>query len=91
MCKYYCYILTCSDDTLYTGYTNNLEKRLKQHNSKKGAKYTRRRIPCILSYYEEFENKTDALKREYYIKHKLSRKDKLCLIEEFKKRGGRIE
>ena len=77
---YYCYILKCNDNTLYTGFTNNIEKRLKAHNSGKGAKYTRGRIPCTLVYHESFDNKTDALKREYEIKQ-LSRQEKLKLIK----------
>lgn len=77
---YYIYILKCSDNTLYTGFTNNLENRIKVHNSGKGAKYTRYRLPVQLVYYEEFETKSDALKREHQIK-KFSRKAKLELIE----------
>ena len=79
----YMYILRCSDDTLYTGWTNNLEKRLKAHNSKKGAKYTKNRLPAELVYYEEFENKQEAMSREWHVK-RLSRSNKLKLIE---KRG----
>lgn len=65
----YTYILKCSDDTLYTGWTNNLEKRLKTHNEGKGSKYTRSRLPVVLVYYEEFETKEEAMKREWKIKH----------------------
>lgn len=79
----YMYILRCSDDTLYTGWTNNLEKRLKAHNSKKGAKYTKNRLPTELVYYEEFETKQEAMSREWHVK-RLSRSNKLKLIE---KRG----
>lgn len=75
---HYIYILKCSDDTLYTGYTNDLEKRIKTHNAKKGAKYTRGRTPVELLYFEEFEDKSSALKREIAIK-KLSREKKLKL------------
>ena len=77
--KFYCYILRCSDGTLYTGYTNNIVKRLDKHNSGKGAKYTRSRRPCVLAYYEEFSDKSSAMKREYAIKQ-LSRKQKEELI-----------
>lgn len=77
----YVYILKCSDDTLYTGWTNNLEKRIKVHASGKGAKYTRCRLPVTLVYFEEFDDKISAMKREYRIKQ-LSRKEKLMLIEE---------
>lgn len=76
----YTYILKCIDETLYCGWTNDLEKRLKVHNDGKGAKYTRSRLPVALVYYEEFETAKEAQKREYQIK-KLSRKEKLKLIE----------
>ena len=82
---YYAYILKCSDDTLYTGYTNNLENRLDTHNKGKGAKYTRVRIPVELVYYEEFEDKIEAQKREYAIK-KLKRSEKLTLINKKEKK-----
>jgi putative endonuclease len=76
----YVYILECCDSSLYTGYTNNLEKRLDSHNSGKGAKYTRCRLPVKLVYSEEYETKCDAMKREYSIKQ-LSREEKLSLID----------
>lgn len=76
---HYVYILRCSDDTLYTGYTNNLDNRIKTHNAKKGAKYTRGRTPVKLIYFEEYEDKSSALKREIAIK-KLSRDKKLELL-----------
>ena len=75
----YVYILKCSDNTLYTGWTTSLEKRLKTHNDGKGAKYTRVRLPVEIVYFEEFEDKKDAMKREYAIKQ-LSRQEKLKLI-----------
>jgi putative endonuclease len=74
----YTYILECKDGTLYTGWTNNLEKRLKDHNEGKGAKYTKARRPVSLVYYEEFESKEEAMKREYAIKQ-MSRSEKLKL------------
>ena len=77
---YYTYIVECSDGTLYTGFTVNIEKRIKTHNSKKGAKYTRSRTPVILKYYEEFDNKIDAMKREAEIK-KLRRIKKINLYK----------
>lgn len=76
----YVYILKCKDSSLYTGYTNNLEKRLNAHNEGKGAKYTKGRRPCKLVYYEEYENKGEALSREHEIK-KLKRVEKLKLIK----------
>ena len=75
------YIVRCSDGTLYAGWTNDLEKRLKAHNNGTGAKYTRTRRPVELVYYEEFETKEEAMRREYAIKQ-LSRQEKLKLIEE---------
>lgn len=64
----YVYILKCSDNTLYTGWTNNLEKRIACHNKGKGAKYTRCRLPVKLVYFEILKDKSSALKREYEIK-----------------------
>lgn len=75
----YTYIVKCSDETLYTGWTNNLEKRLEAHNSGKGAKYTKTRRPVELVYFEEYDTKQEAMKREYAIKQ-LSRQKKLALI-----------
>ena len=76
----YVYILRCSDNSLYTGWTNNLDKRIKTHSEGKGAKYTKARLPVELVYFEEFDDKISAMKREYEIK-KLNRGDKLKLIE----------
>jgi putative endonuclease len=75
----YTYIVKCNDGTLYTGWTNNLEKRIKDHNDGKGAKYTKARLPVELVYYETFETKEEAMSREYGIKQ-LSRKEKDELI-----------
>ena len=75
---HYVYVLRCADDTLYTGWTTNLDKRIQAHNDKKGAKYTKSRTPVALFYYEEFETKSEALKREAAIK-KLTRIEKLNL------------
>ena len=76
----YTYILRCNDNTLYTGWTNNLEKRIKDHNDGNGAKYTKPRRPVELVYFEEFETKEEAMKREYAIK-RLSRAQKMNLIQ----------
>ena len=76
----YTYILTCADGTYYCGWTNDLDKRLKAHNQGKGAKYTKPRRPVVLSYYEEFETKQEAMSREYAIKH-MSRAEKEHLIK----------
>lgn len=75
----YVYILECSDKTLYTGWTNNLHKRIEVHSKGKGAKYTRCRLPVKLVYFEEYDDKVSAQKREYAIKQ-LSRIQKLDLI-----------
>ena len=73
----YTYIVQCADGTLYTGWTNCLQKRLKAHNEgKAGAKYTRSKRPVKLVYYEGFETKEEAMRREYAIKQ-LTRKQKL--------------
>ena len=73
------YILRCSDQTLYTGWTNNIEKRLKAHNKGKGGKYTRTRIPVKLVYLEAHETKQEAMSREAQIK-RLTRTQKEVLI-----------
>ena len=75
----YTYILQCADGTYYTGWTNNLEKRVEDHNQNRGAKYTRCRTPVKLVYSETFETKSEALKREAAIK-RLSRSEKEALI-----------
>ncbi|MFY9284010.1 MAG: GIY-YIG nuclease family protein [Miniphocaeibacter sp.] len=80
----YVYILECKDGSLYTGWTTDLNKRLETHNKGLGAKYTRGRIPVKLVYYESFNNKGDALKREIKIK-KLTRNKKLELISKKEK------
>ena len=76
----YAYILKCKDDSLYTGWTNDLKKRITSHNAGKGAKYTKARRPVELVYYEEFQTREEAMKREYAIKQ-LSRKEKEALIK----------
>lgn len=78
----YVYILKCSDGTLYTGWTNNLNKRIETHSKGKGAKYTRYRLPVVLVYFEEFEDKISAQRREYEIKQ-FRRDEKLMLIKDF--------
>ena len=70
----YTYILKCKDGSLYTGWTNDLEQRVAAHNTGKGAKYTKARRPVELVYFEEFETKEQAMKREYAIKQ-MARKD----------------
>ena len=75
----YTYIVRCADGTLYTGWTNDLEKRMKAHNEGTGAKYTRSRRPVELVYSEEHESREEAMSREYHIK-RLTRQQKLELI-----------
>lgn len=76
----YTYILKCADNTFYTGWTNDLENRVKAHNTEGGAKYTRSRQPVELVYYEEFRTRHDAMSREAEIK-KLTREEKIKLIK----------
>jgi putative endonuclease len=78
---FYVYILECNDKTLYTGYTNSLDARLKKHNLGIAAKYTRGRTPVKFVYTENFSDKSSAMKREIEIKS-LTRKKKIELIRE---------
>lgn len=76
---YWVYILKCADGSLYTGITNNLVKRVAVHNAGKGAKYTRARLPVILKYSVEVEDRGSALKEEYRIKQlSKTEKDQMC-------------
>lgn len=81
----YVYFLTCGDGSIYTGWTTDLTKRVETHNLGRGAKYTRARLPVLLSYAEEHENRSEAQKREYYLRN-LSREEKLKRIDEFTSR-----
>ena len=84
---YHVYIVQCADGTLYTGIATELERRLKEHNgSTKGAKYTRARRPVTLVYSETHIDRSSASKREYTIKKRMSRAEKLLLIK-----GGVVE
>ena len=88
----YTYIVRCQDDTLYTGWTTDLARRITAHNSGKGAKYTKGRGPVVLRHGEHFATNVEAMSREYEIKQ-LSRREKIALIEggspEEKKSPGR--
>jgi len=77
--RHFVYILRCRDGTFYTGYTVDIDKRCIKHNSGKGAKYTRSRLPVRLVYWMEFDTKPDAMKYEYEVKQ-LSRKEKIKLL-----------
>lgn len=78
----YTYMVRCCDGSLYTGWTTDLEKRVKAHNDKKGAKYTKTRTPVELVYFEEKASKSEAMQREAAIK-KLTKAKKEALIVEF--------
>jgi len=78
--EHFVYMLHCKDGTLYTGYTINIKRRLKMHETGKGAKYTRGRGPFTVVYWEKFATKTAAMQREYEIK-KMNRHEKENLIE----------
>jgi len=81
MKKWYVYIVTCSDGTYYTGITTNVDNRIATHNSGKGAKYTKARLPVKLETYWEFENKSLASKEEYIIKQFPKRKKYYLIIQ----------
>lgn len=78
--KHYAYMLRCVDNTIYSGYTNNLQRRVEVHNSGKGAKYTKNRRPVKLVYFETFGTKSEAMRREYEFKH-LTKSEKELLIK----------
>lgn len=80
----YTYIVECADGSLYCGWTNNLEKRIADHNAGKGAKYTKTRLPVKLVYFEEFDTKEEAMSREWHIKQ-LRREKKMELIAKMSK------
>ncbi|MHA1146445.1 MAG: GIY-YIG nuclease family protein [Candidatus Helarchaeota archaeon] len=77
---FYVYIVKCKDRSFYTGYTNNLERRIQQHNDGVGGRYTRSRRPVELLYFETFSTQKEAMRREREVK-KLSRKQKMLLIK----------
>ena len=81
---FFAYLVRCADGTLCGGYTTDLQKRLAAHNSGKGAKYTRSRLPVELVYWEECETREAAMSREWQVKH-MTREKKLALIAEFHK------
>lgn len=82
---FYVYILQCKDNTYYTGYTNDLAKRLQTHNEGKGSKYTRGRLPVKIVFAETLASKSEAMQRENTIK-KLTRKQKEKLIHTYQNR-----
>lgn len=80
MQTYYAYLARCNDDSLYAGYTNDLDEREAKHNEGKGARYTRMRIPVKIVYSEKFVNRSDAMKREAQFK-KLTKQEKEKLVK----------
>lgn len=79
--KHFFYVLECSDDSYYAGYTNNLEKRVAVHNAGKGAKYTRAKLPVRCIYYETYQTKREAMQAEYSFKQ-LTRQKKEAHIRD---------
>ncbi|KAB1197533.1 MULTISPECIES: GIY-YIG nuclease family protein [Haloferax] len=77
---HFVYVLQCTDGSLYTGYTTDVERRVAEHNAGDGAKYTRGRTPVELVHVEEYDSKSKAMSREYEIKQ-LRREQKLSLVE----------
>ena len=82
----YAYLVRCSDNSLYAGWTNNIEKRLKAHNDGTGAKYTKSRCPVTLAYLEAFDTRSEAMKREAALK-KMTHKQKEELAADWKTHG----
>ena len=78
--SWWVYMLRCKDNSLYTGYTDDVDRRLAVHNAGRGAKYTRSRLPVELAWREEQPDKSAALRREAAVK-RLTRKEKLALVE----------
>ena len=78
--KYYVYLILTENNTLYCGYTDNVEKRFSQHLAGIGAKYTKANKPLKLVWQKQFDTKSEAMKEEYRIKHKMTRKEKFELI-----------
>ena len=87
MAECYTYMLLCGDGSLYTGWTNDLEKRVRTHQAGKGGKYTRSHLPVELVYFERFDTQTEAQRREVQIK-RLTREQKRELIEKHKEKDG---
>ncbi len=81
MADYFTYMVLCSDNSLSTGYTDDLKRRMAAHNSGKGAKYTKPRLPVELVYWEKYSTKQAAMQREYAVK-RFTRAQKLRLLSE---------
>ncbi len=84
----YTYLLRCGDGSLYCGWTNDLPKRVAEHNAGRGGKYTRSRRPVCLVWWESFETRKEAMSREYHIK-RLTREEKIRLIQERESLSGK--
>ena len=83
---WYVYLVRCIDASLYCGITNDVNKRVEKHNKGLGAKYTKTRGPVALVYVEEQPSKSDALKREWHIKHRLSKAEKKALVKSYEQK-----
>lgn len=79
---FYVYVLKCRDGSFYTGYTNNLQKRIAMHNAGRGAKYTRSRLPVVLIGSWNLRTKSEAMKKEFLFKQ-LSRREKIKQLANF--------
>lgn len=77
----YAYLVRCSDNSLYAGWTNDIEKRLQAHNAGTGAKYTRARLPVTIAYLEAFDTKSEAMKREAALKRLTHRQKEQLVLE----------
>ena len=87
---WFVYLMRCADNSLYTGITNDLPRRLEQHNAGTASRYTRSRLPVVLVYREPQENQSHALKRELAVKA-LSRQEKESLIKSTEQSAGMLE
>jgi len=87
---YFCYMVECADGTLYTGWTTDPERRVKEHNAGRGALYTKWRRPVALTYLEKVRDRSTALRREFALKG-LTRQNKLKLIEQYQKKDSDLE
>ncbi len=86
---FYTYILECADGSYYTGWTDDIEKRLRAHNAGSGSKYTRTRLPVVLRHSETFDTKSEAMRRECAVK-KLSRSGKAALMQRDNENEGGV-
>jgi putative endonuclease len=88
--SYFCYMVECVDGSLYTGWTTDPERRIKEHNAGRGALYTKWRRPVALTYLEQVVDRSTALRREHAIKQ-LTRQKKLALIQDYVKNSQNLD